>query len=194
MPVCTGITISKKPNVWDRLEGKPEHQLAWAGDSVHQDRDSLQIRAPDFLGCNAFVDHEIGRVLSAVDELTPGALVIYTADHGDHLGSHCLNNKGASMYDEITNIPFLVRWPGHVPAGSVSSQPVSHIDMTPTILDAFGLPLPKVLQGSSMLAYSAILSSENDSIFMEFGRYDVDHDGFGGFSRSGRYLTVVTNW
>jgi uncharacterized sulfatase len=187
----------KNPNVWDRLAGKPEHQLAWAGESVDQDNDRLLIHAPDFLGCNAFVDHEIGRVLAAIDEYAPGALVIYTADHGDHLGSHSLNNKGASMYDEITNIPFLARWPGHIPAGSIYPHPVSHIDLTPTILDVFGLPAPRVLQGESMLeTFTNPQKRKHDFIFIEFGRYEVDHDGFGGFQPiravfDGRYKLVI---
>ena len=187
----------KKANVWDRLSGKPEHQLAWAGSSVEVDKDSLEIRARDFLGCNAFVDSEIGRVLDAVDQFAPGSLVIYTADHGDHLGSHSLNNKGAAMYDEIINIPFLVRWPGHTPSGSLCYHPVSHIDVTPTILHAMGCPVPKVLEGSSMLdSFCDPEMRSNEAIFIEFGRYEVDHDGFGGFQPiraafDGRYKLVI---
>ena len=190
-------SFPKKPNVWDRLAGKPDHQKAWAGGSVDQDKDSLQLMAADFLGCNAFVDYEIGRVLEAVNKFAPDALVIYTADHGDHLGSHSLNNKGASMYDEITNIPFLVRWPNHTPPNSINSQPFSHIDLTPTILDAMGIEVPGVLEGSSAL--KAFIDPDlnlKDAIFIEFGRYEVDHDGFGGFQPiravfDGRYKLVI---
>ncbi|MEI6502056.1 MAG: sulfatase-like hydrolase/transferase, partial [Armatimonadota bacterium] len=109
----------KRPNVWDRLEGKPEHQRVWAGQAREQDRDALQLRAPYLLGCNSFVDYEIGRVTAAVDEFAEDALVIYTSDHGDAMASHCLWAKGPAMYDEITRVPLLVRWPGVVPAGSV---------------------------------------------------------------------------
>ena len=187
----------KKANVWDRLADKPEHQIAWAGRSIEADKDSLEIQARDFLGCNSYVDYEIGRVLEAVDQFAPGALVIYTADHGDHLGSHSLNNKGAAMYDEITNIPFLVRWPGKTPAGSVCSQPVSHIDLTPTILDVLGCPVPKVLEGISMLeTFTDPGIRTNEAIYIEFGRYEVDHDGFGGFQPiravfDGRFKLVI---
>lgn len=190
-------TFPKKRNVWDRLEGKPEHQRAWAGNRVVQDKDSLEIRPADYLGCNAFIDYEIGRVLQAVERFAPDALVIYTSDHGDHLASHSLDNKGASMYDEITNIPFLVRWPGHTPPGSVCSHPVSQIDLTPTILEAMGLGVPPSLEGRSMLAtFTDPHQRTNDAIFIEFGRYEVDHDGFGGFQPiravfDGRYKLVI---
>ena len=107
-----GYRFPKSQNVWDTLEDKPEHQHAWAGKHLFDDKDALEITPADFLGCNSFVDSEIGRVLEAIDRRVPDALVIYTADHGDFLSSHSLSGKGAAMYDEITNIPFIVRWPG----------------------------------------------------------------------------------
>lgn len=187
----------KSENVWDRLEEKPEHQRVWAGEQLHEDKDALQLRRPDFLGCNSFVDHEIGRVLEAIDRCAPSALVIYTADHGDFLGSHSLSNKGPAMYDEIARVPFLARWPGVTPAGASCAHPISHIDLTPTILAAFELPQPRWLEGQSMLeTFRDPEVRTNDVIFMEFGRYEIDHDGFGGFQPiraafDGRYKLVI---
>jgi uncharacterized sulfatase len=169
----------------------------WAGRERERDRDAVTIRPEDYLGCNSFVDYEIGRVVDAVDRLAPDALVIYTSDHGDALESHCLNNKGPAMYDEIARIPFIVRWPGQTPEGSVSTQPTSHIDVVPSILDAFGLPRPKLLEGRSALgSFRDPEVRTNDTIFMEFGRYEIDHDSFGGFQPvraafDGRYKLVI---
>jgi uncharacterized sulfatase len=137
---------------------------------------------PDYFGCNAFVDSEIGRVLEAVDRHAPGALVVYTSDHGDGLGAHGIWNKGPAMYDEIARIPMIVRWPGRAPAGAVCPHPVSHIDLVPTLLEAAGLPAAKALDGRSMLAtVREPTRPARDVVFVEFGRYEVDHDGFGGF-------------
>jgi uncharacterized sulfatase len=109
-------------------------------------------------------------------------MLIYTSDHGDMLQSHCLNNKGPAMYDEITNIPFLVRWKGIIPEKSSSSNLISHIDLTPTILDYFGFSRSKILEGKSMIEqFKDPTKALNKSIFIEFGRYEIDHDGFGGF-------------
>lgn len=188
----------KKRNVWDKLENKPEHQRLWADVSLLQNKDDMKITwVSPYLGCNSFVDSEIGRVLDAIDRFAPDALVIYTSDHGDAMTSHCLYSKGPAMYDEITRIPLIVRWPGSAPAQMVCSHPVSHINLVPTILEAFGLPTPKSLEGQSMLP-SIIDPSvrTNDAIFMEFGRYQVDHDGMGGFQPiraacDGRYKLVV---
>lgn len=188
----------KSRNVWDTLEEKPEHQRLWAGkESLREDKDAKVLRYPDYLGCNSFVDHEIGRVLETVDRHAPDALVIYTSDHGDLLGSHCLMNKGPVMYDEVTRMPMLVRWPHGAPAGAVCPHPVSHIDLAPTIMAAAGLAVPKSLEGKSLLeTFRSPEVRANDAVFMEFHRYEVDHDGFGGFQPiraafDGRYKLVV---
>lgn len=190
----------KSPNVWDRLEGKPEHQRVWAGDSLRENKDTLKIHnqwLSWFLGCNSFVDSEIGRVMEAIDRYAPDTLVIYTSDHGDMIHSHGLESKGPAMYDEITRIPLLVRWPGNTPAGAVCQHPVSHIDIVPTVMDALGLPIPKSLEGTSMArTFRDPSVRPNDAVFLEFGRYEVDHDGFMGFQPiraafDGRYKLVI---
>ena len=187
----------KSPNVWDRLQDKPDHHKAWAGDATREDKDQLKISSPYFFGCNSYVDYEIGRVLSAVDACAPDCLVIYTADHGDMLHSHSINGKGAAMYEEITGVPFLVRYPGVAPQGAVCSRVVSHIDIVPTILEAAGLQQPRLLEGNSFLDLLRDPQSEQPrAAFMEFGRYEIDHDGFGGFQPiravcDGRFKLVV---
>ena len=59
--------------------GNPEQQCVWAGVRFTSDRNALTITPADFLGCNTFVDHEIGRVLEAIDRYADDALVIYTS-------------------------------------------------------------------------------------------------------------------
>ncbi|MHA2394696.1 MAG: sulfatase-like hydrolase/transferase [Promethearchaeota archaeon] len=199
----------KSPNIEDTLEGKPEHQRVWAGRNLKTNRKKLKIRFPEYFGCNSFVDQEIGRVLDAINEYTSECLVIYTSDHGDMLQSHCLTNKGPVMYEEITNIPFIVKWKGKTPENISSDQLISQIDITPTILDYFDLNISKVIEGKSMipLLQSKILLESNipqektddylnSEIFIEFGRYEIDHDSFGGFQpircvRNYRYKLII---
>lgn len=169
------------PNVRDTLEGKPAHQKAWAGNAIRTDREAVRIRNADFFGCNSFVDDEIGRVLDAIAQYADDALVIYTSDHGDMLQSHCLNGKGPVAYEEITRIPFIVTGAG-APRGAVSDGLVSHIDITPTIMSHFDLAVPSMLEGSPLQRQIRNPDdSVNRSVFVEFGRYEIDHDGFGGF-------------
>jgi len=136
-------------------------------------------------------------VLEAVDAYVPDALVMFTSDHGTPLLSHGLSSKGPAMYDETTRIPFIIRWKGHVPENVVCSDPVSHINIVPTILDVAELEIPPFIEGKSILP--TLLDPKkkpNDIVFMEFMRYEINHDGLGGFQpiRSafdGRHKLVI---
>ena len=169
-------------NVEDTLEEKPDYQKVWAGGKEEKDRREVRIKAPYYFGCNSFVDAQIGRVLDAVDTYAgEDAVVIYTSDHGDFLESHCLSGKGPAAYDEITRIPLFIKGPG-IAAGSVSGAPVSHINLAPAVFDLFGIPQPPVFPGVSLLPQARGEQERvNEYCFLEFGRYEVDHDGFGGF-------------
>ncbi|MFB3880582.1 MAG: sulfatase-like hydrolase/transferase [Armatimonadota bacterium] len=169
------------PNASDPMAGKPPHIREWARDA-NLPTGRASSRWPMYFGCNSFVDYEMGRVLDAIDALAPGALVIYTSDHGEPLLSHGLPTKGPAMYDETTRIPFIVRWPGHTPGSTANPNPVSQISLTPTVLDTFGLETPPFLEGASLLpAFADPSARPNEAIFIEFNRYEVDHDSWGGY-------------
>lgn len=188
------VEFHRKKNLLDTLEGKPEHHRIWAG------KDYLKAASPDFsmnfkyfLGCNSFVDYEIGRVLQAVEDYAEDGVVIYTSDHGDMLYSHSLTQKGPAMYEEITHIPLIIRGFGK---GQANPNPVSHINLAPTIFDIFNLPVPKVFEGKSIYEELKTGRRTNEYVFMEFGRYEVDHDGFGGYQPircafDGRHKLVI---
>ena len=143
------------------------------------------------------MDDEIGRVLDAVDKNASDALVIYTSDHGEMMFAHGLNKKGPAMYEEITNIPLIVRSPGTIPANSASDALISLVDITPTILDYFNAEIPPVISGQSFMPVLKNPDRKNrDVLFMEFGRFEIDHDGYTGFQpiRSafdGRFKLVI---
>lgn len=185
-----GFKFDDYANFQDDLTKKPMFQRLWAGKAMEQSME--EINKPSdmlslFLGCNSFVDYEIGRVLEVIDREMPDALVIFTSDHGDMLGAHRLQGKNACGYKEITNIPLIIRG-GE--AGKTVTAPASHIDLTPTILDYMGLPVPVLLEGKSMLPQIRDTSVKiNDEVHMEFTRYEVDHDGFGGL----QMMRAITN-
>jgi uncharacterized sulfatase len=188
-------TFPANPNINDNLHDKPEEQLVWAKPLLN--RAQPPIHYPQFFGAHTFIDHEIGRVLDGVENCAPGALIVYTSDHGVFLESHRLTDKGPAMYEEITHVPFIVRWPGYAPANVASSSLVSHLDLSGTLMEFFGFEGPKTLEGGSMLALlrdpAAVMRKE---VFIEWGRYEVDHDGFGAFQPircvcDGRYKLAI---
>jgi arylsulfatase A-like enzyme len=118
-----------------------------------QDRASLQRDLAIYYGMTGFMDREIGRILDRLDalDLAGDTLVVFTTDHGHFLGQHGLNAKGPFHYEDLIRIPFLVRWPGRVPAGAVSEGLQSTVDLAPTFLAAAGAPVPGLMQGRNAL-------------------------------------------
>jgi uncharacterized sulfatase len=178
-----GYEFPKNPNIWDKLEDKPEHHKVWAGGATKEDKDSLKLdRYTYLLACNSYVDYEIGRVVEAIEKNAPDTLVIYTTDHGDMMKAHSIGGKGPAMYDEIINVPFIVKCPGKAQEGMVCENLLSHIDVVPTIMDYMDIELPVILEGkSAMEMFKDTEVIVRDEVFVEFGRYEIDHDGFGGF-------------
>jgi arylsulfatase A-like enzyme len=98
-------------------------------------------------------DGAVGEVLSALDrfELAERTIVVVTSDNGgqDGRGSkdgHKCNGdlRGAkgTAWEGGHRVAFLVRWPGHVPAGSTSDETVCHVDLMATLSAALGIELP----------------------------------------------------
>ncbi|MDF1512589.1 MAG: sulfatase-like hydrolase/transferase [Anaerolineae bacterium] len=170
------------PAALDTLEDKPAHQQEWAR-SAHVKarlRHTLT-RHPMYLGCNSFVDHEIGRVIDAAHQYAPeNTTIIFTSDHGDMMGAHQLTGKGPVMYDEIAHIPLIIELPGGM-AGQNNATVVSHIDLLPTMLSLADLPCPPILEGRSLVPQ---LTGEQDldrAAVIEFQRYEIEHDSWGGY-------------
>ena len=90
-----------------------------------------------YYDCNSYADWEIGRLLDAVDRYCPDALLIYTADHGDHLGAFGLCAKGPTMYDHTVAVPLVVAGPG-LPAGVRRDCLTSSLDLWATVVEAAG--------------------------------------------------------
>ncbi|MBA2277527.1 MAG: sulfatase [Chloroflexia bacterium] len=104
----------------------------------------------DYLRCVASVDDNIGRLLDYLDEegLTDDTVVIYTSDQGFFLGDHGWYDK-RFMYEESLRMPFVVRYPREIAAGSVVEAMATNVDFAPTFLDYAAIPVPSQMQGRS---------------------------------------------
>ncbi len=113
----------------------------------------LREYAAIYHGMVNYIDDQVGRILQRLDELklAERTLVIFTSDHGDMVGSHrCVGKSIQGFYDDLVRIPLLMRLPGRIRPGTVVSQPVSQIDLMPTILDYAGLPAAAATHGRSL--------------------------------------------
>ena len=127
-----------------------------------------------YYGCISQVDHQIGRILEALDRRgwLEQTLIVFTSDHGDMTGDQNLWRK-SYPYESSAHIPMLMRWPkGMLSAerGQSMPQPVELRDLLPTFLDAAGREAPRPVDGRSLLG----LVRSNGAGWREF--IDMEHD------------------
>lgn len=100
-----------------------------------------------------FVDHHIGRILSALDarNLTERTLVVVVGDHGEEFFEHGRIGHRRTLFDEQLHVPWIMRLPGRLPEGRRIASQVRLIDVLPTALDVLGLPPKADTLGRSLL-------------------------------------------
>ena len=101
-----------------------------------QTDEQLRHLIANYYGMISLIDHNVGRILIALDELglRDDTIVVYSTDHGDWLGDHGLILKGPMMYEGLLRVGCIVRGPS-VPPGKVVREPVSTLDLPATFYD-----------------------------------------------------------
>jgi len=96
------------------------------------------------------VDEYVGELLAKLEEkgVRDETLVVFTADHGENLGDHGYTGHGRTLYDEEVHVPLLFSHPDL--DGVTVEKQVRSIDVAPTLLDVFGVPIPDSFQGESL--------------------------------------------
>jgi len=105
----------------------------------------------DYLRCIASIDDNVGRLLDYLDEegLTEDTIIVYTSDQGFFLGDHGWYDK-RFMYEESLRMPFIVRYPRAIEAGSTTKDFALNVDFPETFLDFANIEIPKYMQGTSL--------------------------------------------
>ena len=103
-----------------------------------------------YLRCVKGVDDNIKRLFDYLEEndLMDNTIIIYTGDQGFMLGEHDYIDK-RWMYEESQRMPFLVRYPKMIEAGSRSDAMINNADYAPTIIELAGGNVPEIMQGKS---------------------------------------------
>jgi arylsulfatase A-like enzyme len=100
----------------------------------------------------ASFDAELRRLFVALEErgVLRDAVIVVTADHGEEFGEHGLMEHGWSLYEPGLRVPLIMVAPG-LPAGRVVEEPVSLVDVAPTLLELLRLPAAPRFEGRSLL-------------------------------------------
>jgi len=113
-------------------------------------RAAYNIYLKHYLRCVKGVDDNLKRLFDHLEKSgqMDNTVIIYTGDQGFMLGEHDYMDK-RWMYEESMRMPFLVRYPKAVPAGSRTDAIVENVDYGPTMLAFAGVRTPDYMQGRS---------------------------------------------
>lgn len=145
------------------------------------------------------LDRSVGRLLEELDKrhLTENTLVVFTSDNGGEDRNFAMEERAAiamglkmngnwragkhSIYEGGMRIPFLVRWPGKVPAGTTCEEPICLVDTFATLAALTGAPMPSVQEGAED-SYNVLpaLLGENHNTPLRPAL--IGHSGWGVFS------------
>jgi N-acetylglucosamine-6-sulfatase len=142
---------SDKPALMRTIEGVPplSRETATAESTIRERAEMLMA-----------VDESLGQIMQLLDSLgkLDNTVIVFTSDHGYWYGEHSLNDERRLAYEEGIRIPFLIRYPRSIPAGTTRDAMVQSIDMAPTLLhyaDLFnrpfgdGMPLQLLIQDAN---------------------------------------------
>ena len=100
----------------------------------------------------AFADEQVGRLIRFLKDkgLYQNTLIVLCGDHGESLGEHGEKTHGFFIYNATMHVPLIIRLPGKSSAGTVA-DPVSLVDLMPTVLGELGIDVPTQVQGHNLL-------------------------------------------
>jgi len=117
------------------------------------DPELIKLLTASYYAAITYLDREVGQVLDCVDalDLRDKTRVAYTADHGYSSGNHFIVGL-FNLYEHSVGVPLIMAGPD-IEAGHKVAQQTSHVDLFPTILDSFTVPM---LQEDSRVAGSSL--------------------------------------
>ena len=118
------------------------------------DAEDLRYIKDRYLEHTVFADSLVAEVLNHLAELDryDDTLIVVLADHGEAFLEHEVFLHSQNLYDETLHVPLLVKWPKGVDGFSSSiEQPVSLVDLVPTLVDGLDLSTDRGFQGISLL-------------------------------------------
>ncbi len=114
---------------------------------------NLQDMMRAYYGMTYALDHEIGRIMETLKStgLEENTIVIFTSDHGEMFGAQGRVFK-MIFYEESARVPFIMRWPGKIPAGERSDVCMATPDVMPTLLGLCDQAIPPAVEGMDLSA------------------------------------------
>ena len=143
LPSFNEVDVSDKP--------------AWVGIKNGAGMDEASIKTLDEFRRDQILtlialDRTLGKVLAKLKETgeMDNTMIIFLSDNGTHWGEHRMTDKN-TLYEESIRVPFAIRYPPLIAKPYVENKVVANIDIAPTLLDLAQIPIPKDMNGLSMV-------------------------------------------
>ncbi len=163
----SGSAIKKPDSFYEPAENLPPQlqdqrnggNKVWNMDKAFQDEQLWRTYIGGYYALVTEIDHHVGEILKALDEsgLDNETIVIYISDHGDFVGNHGMVEKcafGQNVYEDILNVPLIIKYPGKTENGKRIGELVTLADVLPTLIELLDLEVPDLkypIQGESLL-------------------------------------------
>ena len=135
------------------------------------DQTEWQLRemTANYYGMISLIDHNVGRIVACLAEkgFLSDTIIVYTSDHGDHMGERGLYLKGPMLYDSLINVGMIVSGPG-IEAGSSEKSPITTLDVGATFCDYAGTKLPPEAQSISLKNCFEGSKSPHQAVYSEW--------------------------
>jgi arylsulfatase A-like enzyme len=191
--------IDPKPGIAEAWKKKPARGTHWN---------------PDYAAMIQSLDESVGRVMQAIADagIADHTLVIFTSDNGGVGGYYRTEapskNRGTTdnaplsggkgtLREGGVRVPFIARWPGTIPAGSVCETPIAHVDLMPTFAALSGAALPEQpIDGVdiSPLLGDAAATLKRDALFLHFPVYLQSYVHDNGWRTTPGSFIIAGNW
>jgi arylsulfatase A-like enzyme len=162
MPYHYRMTQQKENRQWSAVYDEDGYGVTGMGDQVSTKEQKAKNRAL-YYGMISMMDKYIGLILDHLEQSgqLDNTVIVYSTDHGHHLGTHNLIAKGAFAFEEDLRVPFIVAWKGHYPAGRRVQGLVSLVDLAPSFLKIAGREIPPTMTG---LDLTSLWSGQADKV------------------------------
>lgn len=138
----------KVENDWDDIPARGINYVTSVNGEMSEEQEKKAVAG--YYASVAYMDAQVGKILNTLKEegLEDNTIVVFTSDHGFHLGEHRFWMK-VSLHEESVRVPLIIKVPGK--AAAVCNSFSELLDLYPTLAELAGLEASKELQGKSLV-------------------------------------------
>ncbi|MCB0687340.1 MAG: sulfatase [Saprospiraceae bacterium] len=174
----------------DDLEDAFDHGRRWIYKWVI-DNDEWKKVVQSYAAAISFADAMLGRLIKTFEEsaYADNTILVLWSDHGMHMGEK-ENIEKFTLWERSTRVPFIISVPGMTKAGSRCDQPVSLMDMYPTLVELAGFDPPSHLDGHSLVPQIKDPTTKTDPVITSYRFAWKNNPVTGHAVRSMRYRYI----